>query len=136
MKLSSIVLLLISITTLNSCMKESISTSSEETIVRTSSEEIIISNAPEAVLATDWVRYDETFCSNPWGGSYYDSDIEKDSSIENYFINLEVEIFEINKSEVASPETFFLCVAKTGYVIKCKISEEDVSILIDEGFYQ
>ena len=80
--------------------------------------------------------YEETFCANPWGGSYYDSEEEKKTNIENYFNDLEVERFEIEKSEVSSPETFFLFVAKTGYIIEFKIREEDVNALINEGFHE
>ena len=135
MKLSSIVLLLFSITTLNSCMKESISTSNEETIVSTSSEEIIIGNAPSTMLGAVWMNYDETYCADPWGESSAEEQ-DKLTNIVIYFNDLGVQIIEIEVIDENEPEDCFSCGCKSGFVIKCKISEEDVSVLIDEGFYQ
>ena len=129
MKVLNLVLVLIGLITFFSCEKE---------IVVVPQENQIIIESSEKVIDTVWMYYDETFCANSWGGSYSDSDSEeeKKTNIENYFIDLEIELFEIKKTEVSSPETFFLCVAKTGYVIEFKIREEDANTLINEGFHQ
>lgn len=129
MKGRILVFVLLGIITLNSCKKKPVVISPVEELT-------VVVDTTEEVKDTVRVYYDETFCADPWGGLNSDSEDEKKTKIENYFIDLEIELFEIKKTEVNSPETFFLCVAKTGYIFEFKIREEDVDTLINEGFYQ
>ncbi len=125
--------MLIGLTLFNSCKKETISTSSEETIISVCSENI---DLPEETLITAWVYFDETYCADPWGNSN-DSESEKLINIENYLNDLNVAVFEIEISEENVPETCLSCGCHSGFVIKLHIKEEDVSVLITaDDFYE
>jgi hypothetical protein len=130
MRLLILIFVVLGITTFNSCKKE--------TVVATPilTEEEVVADATAEEAYTVWMYYDETICADPWGGAHTNSEEEKKTNIENYFIDLEVEIFEIEISDEGLPESNLICVSKSGNVIKCRILLEGVNVLINEEFYQ
>lgn len=101
----------------------------------------------EKLYNTIWVYYDETFCTNPWSsiiniGVDTPKD-EKIKAVEEYFKDKGIKIFKIEIEEDETLLDFYpdsiICLAchcKTGYRIKCKIKESDLSKMEKEGFYQ
>jgi hypothetical protein len=128
MKFFTILLLLIGIAMFNSCKKEAV------VVASILAEEEVVADTTAEEADTVWVYYDETYCADSWGVCNV-VEQEKIINIENYFNDLNVEIFEIEISEENAPDDNFGCGNKSGYVIKCKIQEEDISILIGENFY-
>ena len=127
MRISVIILVLIGFTIISSCEKETI-------IIKpiTVVEPIVVDTTVE--VDTIWMYYDETGCSDPWGvGSI--SEQEKKVNIENYLNGLNIDVFLIEISEDGVADNCFACYCKTGFIIKCKIKEEDVTTLLNDGFY-
>jgi hypothetical protein len=129
MKFFTILLLLIGIVTFNSCKKETV------VVAPILAEEEVVLDTTAEVIATVWMYYDETYCYDPWG--HFDVlEQEKKVNIENYFNDLNVEVFEIEISEENLPDDCFSCGCHSGFTIKCRILPEDVNSLINEEFYQ
>ena len=96
---------------------------------------MITFNSCEKITDTVWVYYDETYCTDSWGKSSL-TEKEKKNNIESYLDNLGVKVFKVKISEEGTPDSCFSCGCKSGNIIKCKIKEKDIDILINEGFYQ
>ena len=97
----------------------------------------------EKIYNTAWVYYDETFGTNPWS-SYINVAVdtpenEKIKAVEEYFKDKGIKIFKIEITKDNPPINGILCLVphcETGYRVKCKIKEKDLSKMEKEGFYQ
>lgn len=92
----------------------------------------------EKLYNTTWVCYDDTFCANPWSSiiniSVETPQNEKIKAVEKYFKDKGIKTFKI---EIVKDKTLLdfypdsiICLAchcKTGYRVKCKIKERDLS---------
>ena len=96
---------------------------------------IITFNNCKKITGKVWVYYDETYCANPWGESNL-SESEKKNNIKHYLENMDVKVFKVIVSNENTPENCFSCGCKSGNIIKCKIEEKDVNVLVKVGFYQ
>jgi hypothetical protein len=129
MKFLTIIIVLIGITAFNSCKKETVVISPVQTV------EPVVADTTAEEVDTVWMYYDETYCYDPWG--HFDVlEQEKKVNIENYFNDLNVEVFEIEISEENLPDDCFSCGCHSGFTIKCRILLEGVNVLINEEFYQ
>lgn len=100
--------LLIGLTTLNSCKKK-------ETV---------------------WLYRYETQCSDPWGGGY-ESENKKKRNIEKYLKEKGIKAFEVEIiDENAGGFNCHACSCGTGNKIQIKVSKEDVSKAKEEKFYE
>jgi hypothetical protein len=101
---------------------------------------VIRPNAKPENIVCKAKYYKETFCTNPWSsiiniGVDTPKD-EKIKAVEEYFKDKAVKIFKIEIVEDGKREACDACHCKTGYRIKCKIKEKDLSKMEKEGFYQ
>ena len=91
----------------------------------------------EKLYNTIWVYYDETDCFDSWGIFKHNTPKdEKIKVIEEYFKDKGIKIFKIEITEDGTREICMACFCKTGYRIRCKIKERDLSKMEKEEFYQ
>lgn len=85
---------------------------------------------------TIWVYYDETKCADPWETNENTSVKVKTKAIENYLENKGVKVFKVKINDDGTAEECKSCFCKTGSRIKCKINEDEIEKMKEEGFYQ
>jgi hypothetical protein len=80
-----------------------------------------------------WVKYSETGCADPWGGSWQPH-AEKVSSIKAFFSGVGVEVFGVAIETVNLPDACDACHCLTGNVIRCEVREKDLPVMLEQGF--
>lgn len=83
-----------------------------------------------------WVYYDITGCSAPWGYVTWTTESETIKIVEEYFKQKNVRIYKIKITNDGTPQACKACYCKTGQRINCKVKDDDVSVMIAEGFYE
>lgn len=85
---------------------------------------LIFSNGCKKISYRQWVYYDETGCTDPWGVYVNKPESEKIDAIEHYFNEKNIKLFKI---EILNDGTIDLCKAcfcRTGERIKCKVKKK------------
>lgn len=80
-----------------------------------------------------WVKYSETGCADPWGGSSQPH-AEKVSSIKAFFSGVGVDVFGVAIETVNLPDACDACFCLTGNVISCEVREKDLPVMLQHGF--
>lgn len=98
-------------------------------------------NSCKKEIKTVWVYFDETGCLYPWGPYKQDGtqDQEIMDAVKKNIENQNVKIFEIKIVSDGVPAGQMLCTAcncKTHRRIHCRVNEKDVSVMLNNGFYE
>ena len=78
------------------------------------------------------VLYEQTGCSDPWG--YHEKDNQLINQLEVYFLNLGVNLQNVDIEDGGEQQSCLACHCTTGRVFKAKVNREDLNIILAEGF--